>query len=226
MRCEGPTFELPGEAAADKQLPSGATRAPARRGAAHFAGRKVPGTFSVSRYSTIWSSLSVSVLCGKSAALGASLGVGPASKVVCRSKSATPPSSPFLLGTASPWSNLAAIPPGIVSLRLDGSVSQSLPGVQDTAVPAVGADSVSHRRSVRQHTSPPRIRAASHRLRGCSRSSVVVLCFYSSVSACSRRPLYTASASVRAHSFGPFRPRPRRPSPSPRCRSLSGSGSL
>ena len=53
----------------------------------------------------------MSVLCGESAALGASLGVGPAPKVVCRSKSATPPSSPFLLGTASPWSNLAAIPP-------------------------------------------------------------------------------------------------------------------
>ena len=53
----------------------------------------------------------MSVQCGKSAALGASLGVGPAPKVVCRSKSATPPSSPFLLGTASPWSNLAAIPP-------------------------------------------------------------------------------------------------------------------
>ena len=41
---------------------------------------------------------------------------------------------------------------------------QSLPGVQDTAVPAVGTDSVSHRRSVRQHTPPPRIRAARHRL--------------------------------------------------------------
>ena len=62
-------------------------------------------------YSSAWSSLSVSVRCVESAALGASLGVGPAPKVVCRSKSATPPSSPFLLGTASPWSNLAAIPP-------------------------------------------------------------------------------------------------------------------
>ena len=62
--------------------------------------------------------------------------------------------------------NLAAIPPGLVSLRLCGGVTplsytsaslpcpaashtagswtQSLPGVQDTAVPAVGADSVSH----------------------------------------------------------------------------------
>lgn len=44
------------------------------------------------------------------------------------------------------------------------SSSQTLPGRQDTAVPAVGTDSVSHRRSVRQHTPPPRIRAARHRL--------------------------------------------------------------
>ena len=212
MQCEGPTFELPGEAAADKQLPSGATRASARRGAAHFAGSKVPGTFSVSRYSSICNSLSVSVLCGESAALGASLGVGPAPKVVCRSKSATPPSSPFLLGTASPWSNLAAIPPGLASFLPTSKKPQSLPGSQDTAVPAVGADSVSHRRSVRQHTSPPRIRAASHRLRGCSRFSVIALCLYSTVSACSRGPLYPESASERAHSLGPFRPRPRRPS--------------
>ena len=89
MRCEGPTFELPSEAAADKQLPSGATRAPARRGAAHFARCKVQGTFNVSGYSTVLCSLSVSVLYGESAALGASLGVGPAPKVVCRSKSVT-----------------------------------------------------------------------------------------------------------------------------------------
>ena len=186
----------------------------------------MPGTFSVSRCSAVWSSLSVSVLCGESAALGASLGVGPALKVVCRSKSATPPSSPCLLGTASPWLNLAAIPPGLASFLPASKKPQSLPGVQDTAAPAVGADSVSHRRSVRQLTSPPRIRAASHRLRGCSRFSGVALCFYSTVGACSRKPLYPASRSVRAHSLGPSRPRPRRPSPSPRCRSLSGSGSL
>ena len=41
--------------------------------------------------------------CGQSAALGASLGVGPAPKVVCRSKSVTPPLSPFLLGKPSAW---------------------------------------------------------------------------------------------------------------------------
>lgn len=43
--------------------------------------------------------------------------------------------------------------------------ARSVPDSRGTAVPAVGADSVSHRRSVRQKTSPPRIRAASHRLR-------------------------------------------------------------
>ena len=39
-----------------------------------------------------------SVLLEQSAALIATLGVGPEPKVVCRSKSATPPSSPFLQG--------------------------------------------------------------------------------------------------------------------------------
>ena len=108
VRCEGPTFELPGEAASDKRPPSGTSRDPVRRGAAHFA----QGYISVSAYSRAQSavpgerhlysavsdSLGTIVLCEESAALGASLGVGPAPKVVCRSKSATPPSSPFLQG--------------------------------------------------------------------------------------------------------------------------------
>ena len=42
--------------------------------------------------------------CQDPAALGASLGVGPAPKVVCRNESVTPPLSPFLRGTASPCS--------------------------------------------------------------------------------------------------------------------------
>ena len=115
-----------------------------------------------------------------------------------------------------------------MSLCLNGSVSQSLPGVQDTAVPAVGADSVSHRRSVRQHTSPPRIRAASHRLRRLApRISVSASCLYSKASASSRGPSSPASTSVRAHSFGPSRPRPRRPSAQTfSCRSLSAARSL
>ena len=43
--------------------------------------------------------------------------------------------------------------------------ARSVPGSREAAVPAAGADSVSHHGSVRQHTPPPRTRAASHRLR-------------------------------------------------------------
>ena len=35
--CKGPTFELPGEAAADKRPPSRTSGLQARQGAAHFA---------------------------------------------------------------------------------------------------------------------------------------------------------------------------------------------
>ena len=37
MRCEGPAFEFPGEAAADKRPPSRISGLQARQGAAHFA---------------------------------------------------------------------------------------------------------------------------------------------------------------------------------------------
>ena len=37
MRCEGPTFEFPGEAAEDKRPPSRTSGLQARQGAAHFA---------------------------------------------------------------------------------------------------------------------------------------------------------------------------------------------
>ena len=43
--------------------------------------------------------------------------------------------------------------------------ARSVPGRQEAAVPAAGADSVSHRRSALRHSPPPRIRAACHRLR-------------------------------------------------------------
>ena len=75
----------------------------------------------------------------------AQLRVGPVPKVVCRSRPATPPSSPFLQGTASPWFNLPAIPPGTVSFLLcarsslrvgpcSAKTPQSLPGRQEAAV--------------------------------------------------------------------------------------------
>ena len=74
---------------------------------------------------------------------------------------------------------------------------KSLPGRQDTAVPAVGTDSVSHRCSVLRLSPPPRIRAVCHRLcRFTPRIGVVAPCFYSLVSACSRGPSSPASPSV------------------------------
>ena len=74
---------------------------------------------------------------------------------------------------------------------------QSLPGVQDTAVPAVGADIVRHPGFVPGDKPLPQNRAASQRLRGSARISVIASCFYSKVSACSRSPWYPARPSVR-----------------------------
>ena len=147
MRCGGPTFEFPGEAAADKRPPSRTSGLQARQGAAHFAlprisvggysssappaGGKAASDFRLEarikgkRYARAQSA-GTSNVCAtppsvtrwqpqcytrKSAALGASLGVGPAPPVVCQAEPATPLPAPFLRGTASPCSNLPAIPP-------------------------------------------------------------------------------------------------------------------
>lgn len=144
--------------------------------------------------------------------------------------------------------NLAAIPPGLASLRLRtpyaaivhvrsapvsggygrllASNLQSLPGVQDTAVPAVGADSVRHPVFASEASLLPQSSAASHRLRGFARISDRSSCFYSSDTACSRAPSYPARPFYRAHSLGPSRPRPGRPSAHPRCQSPSAAWSL
>ena len=92
--------------------------------------------------------------------------------------------------------NLAAIPPGTLVLPLRRQASKSLPGVQDTAVPAVGADSVRHPVFASDASLLPQIRAARHRLRGSARISGVASCIYSKVSACSRSPWYPAQPSV------------------------------
>ena len=154
MRCEGPPFEFPGEAAADKRPPSRTSGLQARQGAAHFAlprinvsgysssappaggtaasdfrlearirGRRYAraqsaGTSTVSASPPSVSRWEPRCSAGKSAALGASLGVGPAPPVVCQAEPATPLPAPFLRGTAPPYSNLPAIPPGLASLRL------------------------------------------------------------------------------------------------------------
>ena len=144
---------------------------------------------------------------GRSAALGASLGVGPAPPVVWQNESATPLPAPFLRGTAPPCSYLPAIPPGLASLRLRkcqvAFVQQSCPATSPLSclqlakpsgqpghsrplpLPAVGADSVGIP-----------LRCIRHRLRSYARIKGVRLCFYSEGSACSRTPSYPARRSV------------------------------
>ena len=105
--CEGFPFDLPGEAAAGEGLAAVAGPSPAlcqpRTGQRNWG--PVPPNSSTPvqvRISSInmqpASPASALVQCEDPAALIASLGVGPAPKVVCQSESATPPSSPFLRG--------------------------------------------------------------------------------------------------------------------------------
>ena len=178
MRCGGPPFEFPGEAAADKRPPSRTSGLQARQGAAHFAlhrisvggysssappaGGKAASDFRLEarikgrRYARAQSAGTSTVSAtppsvtrwqpqcsaGKSAALGASLGVGPAPPVVCQAGPATPLPAPFLRGTAPPCSNLPAIPPHLCRdesrQKCSGQAGHSRP----LPLPAVGADSV------------------------------------------------------------------------------------
>ena len=74
-------------------------------------------------------------------------------------------------------------------------------------------------RLLAQHVSAP-LCSGPHPAPVGARADVEALCFYSWGSACSRGRECPAWALVRAHSFGPFRPRPRRPSAFPQRRSL------
>ena len=121
--------------------------------------------------------------------------------------------------------SLAAIPPGLVSLRLIGSDSQRLPGVQGAAVPAAGTDSVRHPGAVLRHTPPPGFRAARHRLCRYARINIVALYLDTDVIASERITSIPRSSARAALAIGPFRPGPGRPSSHPHCRSLSESGS-
>ena len=178
VSCEPSTSELPGEAAAGKVLAAVAGLHPAlcqpRTGQRNWGPAPPNSSTSVPfRISVIntppASPASTRKKCEDPAALGASLGVGPAPKAVCQSESATPPLAPFLRGTAPPCVYLWAL---FRHTSAGKNPARSVSGTQSAAVPAAGADSVSHRRSVRQLTSPPRIRAASHRLRRYPRISV------------------------------------------------------
>ena len=153
MRCGGPTFEFPGEAAADKRPPSRTSGLQARQGAAHFALPRISvGGYSSSAPPAGGTAASDFRLEARikgrryaRAQNATSLGVGPAPPVVCQAEPATPLPAPFLRGTAPPCYHLPAIPPGLVSfppcarssLRCGPCSSpkpQSLPGRQDTAV--------------------------------------------------------------------------------------------
>ncbi len=163
-------------------------------------GRKVPSRIPsvlCDRHHT----LGASVLCEQSAALGASLGVGPAQKVSSRDKPASSPFAPFLLGTASPWLYLAAIPPHL---------RRGEPRRKCSGRPGCGRPRRWRRHcqfGLRTSRRPNR-----QRLRGSARISDVALYLYSSDSACSRKPSYPAPTSVRRSQGGPSRPRPVRPS--------------
>ena len=182
--------------------PAGGTAASDFRLEARIKGRRYAraqsaGTSTVSALSPSVTRWQPQCCARKSAALGASLGVGPAPPVVCQAEPATPLPAPFLRGTAPPCSNLPAIPPGLASLRLrkcrvafeqhgcsapstlaclqlakpSGQAGHSRP----LPLPAVGADSVSHRRSALRHSPPPSSCAACHRLRGSARIKVVAV---------------------------------------------------
>ena len=153
-------------------------------------------------------SLGASVQCEQSAALGASLGVGPAQKVSSRDKPASSPFAPFLLGTASPWLYLAAIPPHL---------RRGKPRRKCSGRPG-GSPMGCWRRQCRNKSATD--------CAGAPASAVLASYFYSKVSASSRRPSYPAPTSVLRSQSGPSRPRPRRESAHPQRRSLSGSGSL
>ena len=116
---------------------------------------------------------------------------------------------PFpLLGTASPWLYLAAIPPHLRREKSRRKCS-GRPG---------GRRSACWRR---QSPDKPALDCA-----GGPESAMLASFFYSRDGASSRILLYPASTSVPRSQSGPFRPRPRRESAHPQRRSLSGSGSL
>ena len=110
MQCEGPTFELPGEAAAGEGLAAVAGPSPAlcqpRTGQRNWGPAPPNSSTPVQvRISSINMQLASPASTKKKrehpAALIASLGVGPLPKAVCQSESATPPLAPFLLGKPS-----------------------------------------------------------------------------------------------------------------------------
>ena len=114
-----------------------------------------------------------------------------------------------LQGTASPCLYLAAIPPHLCR----GEPRQKCSGRPGCSRPRCC-------RLLAQRVSAP-LSSGPHPAPVGARAGVDALYFYSWGSASSRGRECPAWALVRAHSFGPFRPRPRRPSAFPQRRSLT-----
>ena len=144
MRCGGPTFEFPGEAAAGER--SASTASVFKRHLPHQPLR------------------SASILPPYALRAG---------RHVCDSlwpdRQSTKSQEPLLQGTASPCSTW----PLFLQASAGKNPARSLPGSQDTAVPAVGADSVSHRSRASRPSPLLPLHAASHRLRRWPRISDV-----------------------------------------------------
>ena len=112
--------------------------------------------------------------------------------------------------------NLAAIPPGTLVLPLRRQASKSLPGVQDTAVPAVGAEGGGQcirvaGGKISALPCPVRHLPATHCAGGHRQCKAYGQDLFPPTQPC----------------YGPSRPRPRREScHRTRCRSLPAAGSL
>ena len=168
---------------------------------------------------------SASVLCEQP---GGSCSEAAGRPVIKSQQSVKPASSllkPFLLGTASPWSYLAAIPPGLASFLLCGRSSRAF------RIAAVRPRQKRRKafRAARVRPSRPLAQTLSDSADAPSAKDCAGL---RPASASWRRTPIRRSVPVRedrhlphqrlcvAHSFGPSRPRPRRPSSHPSRRSL------
>ena len=176
----------------------------------------------------------------------AQLRVGPVPNTSCADKLPRKCSCLFLQGTAEPWFNLAAIPPGTVSFLLCARSSrQSAMAACDAAARA----RQKHHRAFRASRKQP-FRLLAQRMSGipplgsdrcpvptgvlpatpCAgtpASAALALCFYSWVTASELGTGYPARTFDRAHSLGLFQPKGREAvCPPHRSLSLSAAGSL
>ena len=150
-------------------------------------------------------------------ARAAQLRVGPAPKVNCPDKQASPPLALFLQG--KPWRaclSLGAIPPGTAPFLPEAKTSQSLPGTQSASLRSAGAEGGGQCIRIAGGKifvlpCPVRRLPATHCAGGHRQCKAYGQNLFPPTQPC----------------YGPSRPRPRRESGHrTRCRSLPAAGSL